>query len=81
MIKGNGNEKAKRKDKYTAIEAATSIFKAEKNTAALTKDNKHIKLIHFFFFFSAENVTLIKQQILDGRAWLQLFWTRKGGFP
>lgn len=51
MIKGNGNEKAKRKDKYTAIEAATSIFKAEKNTAALTKDNKHIKLIHFFFFF------------------------------
>lgn len=50
MIRGNGNEKAKRKDKYTDIEAATSIFKAGKNMAALTKDNKHIKLIHFFFF-------------------------------
>lgn len=60
MIKGNGNEKAKRKDKYTAIEAATSIFKAEKNTAALTKDNKHIKLIHFFFFFFSRECNLNK---------------------
>lgn len=73
MIKGNSNEKAKRKDKYTAIETGTSIFKAEKNTIILTKDNKLIKLIHFFFFLSVENVILIKKQISDGRVRLQLF--------
>lgn len=54
MIKGNSNEKAKRKDKYTAIETGTSIFKAEKNTTILTKGNKLIKLTHFFFIFSQE---------------------------
>lgn len=49
MIKGNSNEKAKSKDKYTAIQAGTSIFKAEKNIAILTKGNKHIQITHFFF--------------------------------
>lgn len=74
MIKRNSNEKAKGKDKYTAIETGTSIFKAEKNTTILTKGSKLIKLTHFFFFFfSVENVILIKQQISDGRVRLQLF--------
>lgn len=73
MIKGNSNEKAKRKDKYTAVETGTSIFKAEKNTTILTKGNKLIKLTHFFFFLSVENVILIKHQISDGRVRLQLF--------
>lgn len=73
MIKGNSNEKAKRRDKYTAIERVTSIFKAEENTTLMTKGNKLIKLTHLFFFFSVENATLIKQQISDGRVRLQLF--------
>lgn len=72
MIKGNSNEKAKIKDKYTAIETGTCIFKAEKNTTILTKGNKFIKLTHFFFF-SVENIILLKKQISDGKVRLQLF--------
>lgn len=60
MIKGNSNEKAKRKDKYTAVETGTSIFKAEKNTTILTKGNKLIKLTHFFFFFISRECNLNK---------------------